>query len=144
MFRSALLFLLLAIPLCAQEPSKPEAPKPKTDHKVFLAGVSLLAAAKTADAISTRQLVDRGGWENNPLFGPHPSPARQSLINLGIFGAQTGVFYLTEHNRHSWVRWTGRALIGHVIVEHARLASCNASIDPRSPVITHCEPLAPF
>ena len=57
---AGLLFWSLAL---AQEPSKPEAPKPKHDRKVFLAGVSLLAAAKTADAIATRQLLDRGTGE---------------------------------------------------------------------------------
>ena len=52
MIRSIVLFavLALAIPLQAQE--EPDAPKPK-EHlscKVYVAGVSLLAAAKTADA----------------------------------------------------------------------------------------------
>lgn len=129
------------VPSPAQEPFKLEAPKPKTDRKVFFAGISLLAVSKTADAITTRQLLDRGGHENNPIFGPHPSPAKQSLINLGIFGAQATAFYLTEHNRHAWVRWTGRALIGHFIVEHSRLAACNAGIDTRSPRVQNCKPL---
>lgn len=117
-----LVSLLFCLPTFAQE--KPETPKPKaqalvtrntayaavTPHrKVFLFGVSLLAASKTADALETRRLLDRGGWENNPIYGRHPSPAKQSLINLGIFGTQAGAFYLTEHNRHGWVRWAGRA-----------------------------------
>ena len=43
----------------------------------------------------------RGGrTENNPILGPHPSPAKQSLINLRIFGAQAGLLYLAERNRH--------------------------------------------
>ena len=134
----ALVSLLSCSFALAQEPSKPEAPKPKTEHKIFFAGVSLLAASKAADAITTRQLLDRGGWENDPIFGRHPSPAKQSLINLGIFGAQAGVFYLTEHNRHAWVRWAGRVWLGHVIVEHSRHAACNTGIDTRSPVIRNC------
>ena len=97
--------LLFCSPAHAQE--KPDAPKPKHDRKVFIVGTALLAASKTADAITTRQLLDRGGWENNSVFGLHPSPAKQSLINLGFFAAQSGVFYLTEHNRHAWVRWAG-------------------------------------
>lgn len=144
MFCPGLLFLLLAVPLYAQEPVKPESPKPKTDRKVFLVGVSLLAASKTADAITTRQVHDRGGWENNPVFGWHPSPAKQSLINLGIFGAQAGVFYLTEHNRHAWVRWTGRALIGHEILEHSRLAAGNSGLNPQGTQIQKCLPLVPY
>lgn len=138
----ALTSLLFCLASPAQE--KPEAPKPKTDRKVFFVGISLLAASKTADAISTRQLLDRGGWENNPIFGPHPSPAKQSLINLGIFGAQAGVFYLTEHNRHAWVRWAGRAWLGHAIVEHSRLAACKAGIDTRSTVVRSCSPYGVF
>lgn len=89
----------------------------------------MLSASKTADAITTRQLLDRGGHENNPLFGPHPSPAKQSLINLGFFAAQAGVFHLTERNRHAWVRWAGRVWLGHVVVEHSRVAACNAGIN---------------
>lgn len=166
MIRSALLFavLLLASPLAlAQE--RPDSPTPKTEpnhsdcfrdclvkphlethfnRKVFVAEVSLLAASKTADAITTRQNLDRGGWENNPAFGRHPSPAKQSLINMGIFGAQAGLFYLTEHNRHAWIRWTGRAFIGHAILEHSLLAACNAGINVNSPAIQSCRPYAPF
>lgn len=138
----ALVSLLSCSFALAQE--KPDAPKPKHDRKVFIAVTALLAASKTADAITTRQVLDRGGWENNPIFGPHPSPAKQSLINLGIFGAQAGVFALTERNRHGWVRWTGRALLAHVVVEHSRLAACNAGVDTHSPAIQNCRPLTPF
>jgi len=67
----------------------PDAPKPKPrqhlNKKLFAAEVSLLAAAKTADAINTRRLLDNGGWENNPVFGRHPSPAKQAGINLALF-----------------------------------------------------------
>ena len=111
---------------------------------MFIVGTALLAASKTADAITTRRLLDRGGWENNPIFGPYPSPPEQSRINLGIFGAQAGAFYLTQRNRHGWVRWTGRALVAHVIVEDSRLAACNARVDTHSPAIQNCGPLAPF
>ena len=148
MIRSALLFvvLALAIPLHAQDKPLPEAPKPKPcvrfNRRVFVAGVSLLAAAKTADAITTRQLLNRGGQELNPIFGRHPSPAKQAGINLGVFVAQAGLFYLTEH-RHAWVRWTGRALLATATEEHARLAACNAGINTRSPVVQSCKPLPP-
>lgn len=145
-FSVVLLAGLLISPLAlAQE--KPEAPKPKTDRKVFFAGVSLLAASKTADAITTRQnldLPDGRGAKLNPIFGRHPSPVKQSLINLGIFGVQAGAFYLTEHNRHAWIRWTGRALIGHEILEHSLLAACAAQINTQSPMTQSCKPLIPI
>ena len=54
------------------------------NRRAFVAGVSLLAASKTADATTTRQLLDRGGLENKPLFGRHPSSAKQAGINAGI------------------------------------------------------------
>ena len=82
--------------------------------KFFIAGLPLLAASKTADAITTRQVLDRGGWENDFVFEPP---------------------YL--------VRWTGRALIGHEIVEHARLAACNAGINVQAAQIQNCRPLVP-
>ena len=139
-------YLALAALLCvsalAQE--KPDAPKPKHDRKEFIVGTALLAASKRADAITTRQLLDRGGWENNPVFGRHPSPAKQSLINLGFFVAQPGVFYLTERNRHSWVRWAGRAFIGHAIFEHSLMAACNSGLNPQGTQIQKCLPLVPY
>ena len=144
MIRSAVLFAVFAfaIPLYAQQKPLPDAPKP--NKKVFVAGVSLLAAAKAADAITTRQLLDRGGWENNPAFGRHPSPAKQAGINAGIFAAQSFAFYLTERNRHAWVRWTGRALLATATEEHARLAACNAGLNTHSPVVQSCNPFPGF
>lgn len=136
---ATLLFLLFAGVASAQE--KPEAPKPKTDRKIFFAGVSLLAASKAADAITTRQLLDRGGWENNPVFGKHPSPAKQAGINLAFFAGQTAGFYFTERTKHAWVRWTGRAFLGAEAADHVKLAVCNARIDPRSPTVQNCRPL---
>jgi len=110
--------------------------------RFFVAGVSLLPSAKTADAITTRRNLDQGGWENNPVFGRHPSPAKQAGINLAVFVAQAGAFYLTEHSRHSWIR-TGRALLATATEEHARLAACNAGINTRSPVVQSCNPFPP-
>ena len=127
--------------LHAQGKPLPDAPKP--NKKILVVGVSLLAASNVADAITTRQLQDRGGVELNPIFGPHPSPAKQAGINLGVFVAQAGLFYLTEHNRHAWVRWTGRALLGAATEEHARLAACNADINTRSTVVQSCNPFPP-
>ena len=114
--------------LCAQQKPLPDAPKP--NRTIFVAGASLLAGAKTADAITTRQLLDRGGWELDPNFGSHPSPAKQAGINAGIFAAQSLAFYLTERNRHSRTSadWQS-ALLAHAVVEHLHLAACNAGID---------------
>lgn len=56
-----------------------------------IVGVSLVAAAKAADASTTHQPMDRGGWENNPVFGRNPSPAKQAVVNLGFFAAESTV-----------------------------------------------------
>jgi hypothetical protein len=111
---------------------------------VFLTGISALAISQTADAFSTRRLVDRGGWENNPVYGRHPSNARLAGINAAFFVAKSTAFYFTERSRSSWIRWTGRTLMALSIEEHSRLAACNSHIDPRSPVIQNCRPLLPF
>jgi hypothetical protein len=130
MLRSIALFVVLALAIPLQAQQKPDAPKPKKQfsRKVYVAGVALLAASNVADAINTRQLLNRRGWENNPIFGKHPSPAKQAGINAGIFAAQSFAFYLTERNRHAWVRWTGHALLATATEEHARLAACNAGL----------------
>jgi len=113
-------------------------PVKRAPSKSFRIGVSLLAASTAADAITTRQLLNRGGWENNPIFGKYPSPARQAGINLGFFAGQSALFYYTERNRHSFVRWTGRAYLGYVIFEHARMAACNAGIKVQSARAQNC------
>jgi len=143
----ALLACLLACSLASGQESHrafrvPDTPKP--NRTIFMAGVSLLAASKTADAISTRQLLDRGGWENNPIFGRHPSPAKQAGINLAFFAGESALFYLTERNHHAWVRWTGRAFLAHAITEHSHAAACNAGINTHAPVIRNCSPFVAF
>jgi len=123
----------------AQEKHLPDAPKP--NKKIFITGISLLAAAKTADAITTRRALNQGGWENDPLFGRHLSPAKQAGINLAFFAGESALFYVTEHNRHAWIRWTGRAFLAQSIIGHSHAAVCNAGIDLHAPGPQNCEPL---
>lgn len=133
---SVLVLAIAAVPLSAQQ--LPDAPKPKTDRRIFWTGVSLLAASKTADAITTRRLLDQGGWENSAIFGRHPAPARQAGINAGLFAAEVGVFYLTEHSRQRWIRWTGRTYVALLVANHTNLAVCNSGIDPHAAVAHNC------
>lgn len=135
-----LLGILLASVLCstAYAQEKPEALKPKHDRKIFIVGVSLLAASKSADAFTTSQLLDRGGWENNSLLGRHPSNGRLAAFASGQLALQSTAFYFTERNRHAWVRWLGRAYIGFAIEERVRLAACNAGINPHSGRVQNC------
>lgn len=152
--------LILAL-LCAQGASGQhyiEAPKPKPglflrepkpavqhrlDRHIFITGISLLAAAKTADAITTRQVLDRGGWETNPIFGRHPSIARQVGINAGSFAVQSVAFYFTERNHHRWIRTAGRVWFGVLVVNHAKIAACNSGLNVNGPPV-NCTPLIPY
>lgn len=136
------LLVVSVIPSFAQERSLPEMPKP--NRHIFVVGVSLLAVSKSADALSTRSLLDRGGWENTPVLGRSPSPQRQAGLNALVFVGQSGLFYATEHNRRSWVRWAGRAYIALEIVNHIKLATCNAGIDVHSTIVHNCRPFIPF
>ena len=60
-----------------------------------------------------------------------PKPKKQfsrKVYVAGVAAAQSFAFYLTERNRHAWVRWTGHALLATATEEHARLAACNAGL----------------
>lgn len=142
---SLLLIALLLSPV-AGATEFPDAPvaKIKPDRRVFGIGEALLAGSKIADQITTRQLLDRGGWENDPLFGRYPSPARQAGISSLAFLTDSTLFYFTEHSRHSWIRWSGRAYVGLVVANHFELAACNSKLDPASPKVHNCHPLLPF
>lgn len=105
----------------AQE--EPEAPKPKVNHKLFIAGMLRRADSNTADASTTRRVLDLPGGrgsELSPIFGSHLSPAQQAGINLGIFTAQSTAFYFTERSRHKWIRWTGRVFLAEMRVANTR------------------------
>ena len=69
---------------------------------------------------------------------------KQAGINLGFFAAESGVFYLTERNRHAWVRSAGRAFVGHAVLEHSRMAACNSGLNPQGTQIQKCLPLVPY
>ena len=105
----------------------------KANKKIFVVGVSLLGAAKTADAITTRRSLNQGGWENNPVFGRHPSRAWQAGVNLAFFAGESAVFYLTERNHHASIRWAGRAFLPDSIIEPSQAAACNVGLNRNTP-----------
>jgi len=138
------LFLFSPLAYAQERRVLPDAPKPKVNRRVFLAGVGLLAASKSADLWSTTKLLERGGHENNPFLGRYPSNGRLAGHAAAMFAGQSAAFYLTERNRHAWVRWAGRAYIGFAIEEHARLAACNSHVNTRSPISQNCRSILPF
>lgn len=133
-----LLFVSTAV---AQE--KPETPK-ANGKIVFYSMTTLLAASKSADALTTVGNLDRGNIEYNPILGLHPSPARLAGFNAGYFAVQSAGFYFTEKSSHRWIRWAGRAYIGLTIADHAQLAACNANLPPNAPKSRRCHSLFPM
>ena len=61
------LVTLVLIPGCASLPK----PRPWTREEKVLLVVSILAAG--ADLVTTKQMLDRGNYEMNPLVGRHPT-----------------------------------------------------------------------
>jgi len=109
-------------PAYAQEKPQaqlPDVPKPHTG-KVFWAGVTALAAAETFDSIETRRMLNAGGSESHPFFGPYPSPARQAATAAALFGAEATIFHFTERSRHWYIRWPGRVGLGYMFAAHVR------------------------
>ena len=101
--------------------------------RTYWIGVSLLVAAVAADAVTTERDLQRGNWEWNPLFGHRPSPARLFSEGAALVGGEVLAFRWTDHNRHAWIRWTGRAALSFAVVEHTRMAACNLRIKPTCP-----------
>ena len=119
-----LLVALFAMPCFAQESKVlPDAPRPKPG-KVFWIGITSLAIAESFDAIETRHELNYGGWEKNPLFGYHPSPQKQGLIDAAIFAGESFLFYKTERSK-KW-RWAGRIGLSFDVGEHIRYGACGA------------------
>jgi hypothetical protein len=87
------------------------------------------------------KLLDRGGRENNPIFGSHPSPGKLAGINAGIFAGEVILFRYTEHSKRKWLRWIGRGYITYAVEEHYRLGACNAGINTLSTTVQNCRPL---
>ena len=137
----SLLFFFGVAELSAQTIQLPDKPAPRhvvlTNGKMFWTGVSLLALSQMADGITTRQSLNRGNVEQNPLFGPRPSPARQAGVGLAFFGVGSTAFYFTERSRNPWIRWGGRAALGCTVVVYSHLAACNASL-PTYPKFGKC------
>ena len=138
---AVVLLLVYPIPAHAQK-ALPDSPKP--NKPVFFVGTSLLAAAKTADAWSTRNALDGGAWENNPVFGRYPSNARLAAVNAAFFSGEMALFFKTEHSHHAAIRWAGRAYVGFVIANHAQLAACNLEVHPLTGRKQNCHDLLPF
>ena len=119
-------------------PFKKERHQTRFNRRVFFCGLVALGAAKAYDAVTTRSTLERGGWENNPVYGRHPSVGRQAIVNATFFTGESALFYATEHSHRRWMRWTGRIALTFSIEENLRLGACN------SKTFHSCHPLTPF
>jgi hypothetical protein len=75
----------------------------------------LECAAKLRDAGFSADTV-RTGY----LAGIHQPPKRRGISIAFSFVWQSGLFYVTEHNKHRPIRWAGRAFIGCTAGAHDR------------------------
>jgi len=87
-----------------------------------IALVTLDGAAKAADSIATRENIDGGGDEYNPLARPFVhTTAVQVAATAALFGAEIAAAYLLHRRRHENL---GRAvLFGGAIVNGLGAAS---------------------
>jgi hypothetical protein len=138
--KALILFTAFLIPRLVY--ALPDAPKP--NHRIFYFTTTLLATSSSADFLTTRQLLDRGGHENNSLLGSHPSNGRITAFAASYFAAQSTAFYFTERSPRRIIRWMGRAYMGLAIFEHARLAACNSKVEVHSSVAHNCRSFMPF
>lgn len=114
----------------------PDAPKPKPmvivhkthPNRAWLAETATLGALYAADfTLTARGLGEPcSNWkgcrnaEGDPLYGSHPSNTRIALETAALFAVEVVVLHKTEHSRHGWVKWSGRAFFGYLVVDEAK------------------------
>ena len=96
----------------------------------FWARIALIGAATAADYVTTRQAINRGAHEENPLLGSHPSNA--NLVELGTAVTFGSAFAATKAGEGGTrtariVSWLVPAAIAGV---HVELAVHNAGVCP--------------
>lgn len=107
------LAVLASLSLCSlgSAQDRPDTPPPKLEARVldkkFYFVIGALAAAKTADAITTERVLSRGCHESNPLFGPYPSSGRIAGLDVAAFAIESGTAYLLKRysRKHRWARY---------------------------------------
>jgi hypothetical protein len=103
-------------------------PKHAFNRKAFLVELGLLGGSRSADMLTTRLQLDKGGLETNWLYGPRPSNARLVGVSAAFFVLDSGVAFVAEHSSKRPIRWLGRALVAGEVASETRLAACNASL----------------
>ena len=130
---NALILALFLISSCALAKEKPDAPKPQTNHvmdRKYFAVLSVLAAAKAADAFTTSQAV----WpcrETNPILGPNPSDSRIAGFAAISFAVESSTQFLLKRfgQRHRWARYLWLAEPSFQTFKHAQAAMHDANLN---------------
>jgi hypothetical protein len=103
----ALVVLLFPIVTFAGPERKIEAPKPKVMDREFFAAMTVLAAAKTADGITSIRMLNRGCHETNPIFGErYPSSGRIAGTNAAYLAGEVALAYTLKRlgQNHRWTK----------------------------------------
>lgn len=105
----------------------PRIMRERVADRKFWTMVGILGAAKAADLVTTQRLLNRGGYETDPIYGRHPSSARLAAVTAGYFGAEVvGAWLLKRYGRHH--RWAQVLWLGEPAFqtqEHVRFAIHN-------------------
>ena len=112
-----LILLLCAAPVFAGPETKPEAPRAKVADKQYWAAMSVLAASKAADGITTEHMLSRGCAESDALlFGRYPSPAKVASVNAGYLAGEMALAYLLKRSakHHLWLAEPAYQTIDHL------------------------------
>jgi hypothetical protein len=71
----------------------------RTADKAFWITTVISAATTIADMENTRIVLNHGGRELNPLYGPYPGRVRQYAISSGLFALATYVSYKAKRKQ---------------------------------------------
>ena len=124
------LLLMLAVPAHADT-------KPWFKSKRFWTTFSLQTAAMTADFVTTRQSLARGGVETNRIYGSHPSNARLYSIGVPLEFLVAYGSYAASQDKNKAIRQIGWILPSAVIGLHIRAAIHNTNVCPTGEICLH-------
>lgn len=92
-------------------------PRPKNATRIWLAETFVLGGLYASDATLTANRATTTPEGHSFFYGRQPSPQRISLQIGGLFALQSLTLHFTEHSRHKWIRWAGRAWFGFSVAD---------------------------
>ena len=101
---------------------------PDAPSKVFWTLAAVDAGAVTADLVTSRQMLDRGCYETNPLYGHYPSAGRMTGIMVGITAGELAFAHFAVKSRKKWLYRPAFALVGYEAAQHMRFSYANTAL----------------